>query len=185
MRHRSRRFSTYKGSGVISTLTGAAGTVLNKAIDLLPVELHLPGYQYCGPGTNLKLRLQRGDPGINKLDIACKDHDIAYANFSDNEKRRIADTVLANKAWERVKAHDSSLGERTAAWAVTNLMKVKSKIGAGKRQNKTLVKKKKCVKSRTTKNERKHKNKRSGKGLRLKPYSGSGHCKKKCCTRHK
>lgn len=24
--------------------------LLNKLIDLVPVELHVPGYQYCGPG---------------------------------------------------------------------------------------------------------------------------------------
>ena len=50
----------------------------NKIINNLPFELHLPGYQYCGPGTKLTEPLARGDPGINPLDAACKDHDIAY-----------------------------------------------------------------------------------------------------------
>lgn len=173
-----------QGSGLISTLTGAAGTVLNKAIDLLPLELHIPGYSYCGPGTNLDLRLKRGDLGINKLDSACKEHDIAYANHKDNERRRIADNVLADKAWERFKAPDSSLGERAAAWTVTNLMKAKAKIGAGRKRSIKHSSKKKVVKhkkkSASSKNRRK-----GGKGLRLKPYSGSGKCKKKCCTRRK
>lgn len=61
----------YRGSGLLTTLGKAAGAVINKAIDLLPVEIHAPGnYQYCGPGTDLAKRLPRGDPGINKLDAA-------------------------------------------------------------------------------------------------------------------
>ena len=48
--------------------------LLNKVINKLPVELHILGYQYCGPGTKLRKRLSRGDPGINPLDTACKEH---------------------------------------------------------------------------------------------------------------
>jgi len=32
------------------------------------IAFHWPGYQYLGPGTHLKKRLARGDPGINRLD---------------------------------------------------------------------------------------------------------------------
>lgn len=117
------RKRTVKGSGFI-------GTVLNKAIDALPVELHLPGgYRYCGPGTRLKERLARGDPGINGLDEACKEHDIAYSLYKDNFKRKLADQRLAESAWKRVKSSDASLGERAAAWSVTTAMKAKSKLG--------------------------------------------------------
>ena len=28
---------------------GLIGNLLNKAVDILPIELHVPGYQYCGP----------------------------------------------------------------------------------------------------------------------------------------
>ena len=81
-------------------------------INNLPFEMHLPGYQYCGPGTKLKKRLARGDPGINNLDQACKDHDIAYSD--KNQDRKAADLKLADKAWQRVKAKDSSLAEKAA-----------------------------------------------------------------------
>ncbi|WP_221935991.1 hypothetical protein, partial [Klebsiella pneumoniae] len=87
------------------------GALVNTAIDALPVELHLPGYRYCGPGTKLKQRLARGDPGINKLDEACKEHDITYSKYTDTEKRSIADRVLAEKAWQRVKSSEAGLGE--------------------------------------------------------------------------
>lgn len=167
------RISRCRGSGLLSTITGAAGTVLNRAIDLLPVELHLPGgYQYCGPGTHLQKRLRRGDPGINKLDAACKQHDIAYSKFKDNNSRTIADKILIDRAWERVKASDSSLGEKAAAWAVTNIMKAKTKFGGGgKKKNKR--------KSVKTKNKKQKKRQKKGKGLYLRPYSGSGNKTKK------
>jgi hypothetical protein len=52
--------------------------ILNSVINKLPVELHISGYNYCGPGTKLSKRLSRGDKGVNDLDEACKEHDIAY-----------------------------------------------------------------------------------------------------------
>jgi len=108
--------------------------LLNSAIDKLPFELHLPGYSYCGPGTKLQKRLLRGDPPKNQLDSYCKDHDIQYSKYKDLESRHKADQVLENKAWERVKARDSSFGERSAAWLVTTAMKTKRKLGMGLQQ---------------------------------------------------
>ena len=145
-----------EGSGLVGDILG---TVINKSIDLLPVELHIPGYQYCGPGTKLAKRLQRGDPGINKLDAACKQHDIAYSKYSDSTNRARADKDLAERAWERVKSEDASLAEKAAAWAVTNIMKAKSKFGGGVKKKKKKVSKKKCLK---------------GKGLYLRPYKKTG-----------
>ena len=153
-----RKPTVVRGGGLLSS-------ALNKAIDLLPVELHIPGgYQYCGPGTKLSKRLARGDPGINKLDQACKAHDIAYSKYKDSENRRRADQELAEKAWQRFKASDSSLGEKAAAWTVTTAMKAKSKFGGGQRKKRAP--------------------KRKGKGLYLKPYKqGSGKIKKKRCSK--
>lgn len=100
---------------------GGKGFV-NSLINKLPVELHIPGYQYCGPGTKLQKRLDRGDRGINLLDKACKDHDIVYSNHKDISERRAADQVLINKALERTKAVDASFGERTSAHIVAKMM---------------------------------------------------------------
>lgn len=109
--------------------TGAG--IVNTLINKLPIELHLPGYQYCGPGTKLEKRLTRGDKGINPLDSACRNHDIAYSNSIDIRDRHRADYELEQRAWERFKSSDSSFGEKTAAWLVTNTMKVKRKVGMG------------------------------------------------------
>lgn len=156
--------------------------LLNKVIDLLPVELHIPGgYRYCGPGTRLTERLSRGDPGINQLDEACKQHDIAYAKYSDDKNRNIADRILANKAWERVKSSNASLAERAAAWAVTTAMNAKSKLGMGHTRLRRNRRKLRCrinsisKKKRTRRIGRGHargraQRRKTAKGLYLRPY---------------
>jgi hypothetical protein len=121
--------------------------LLNSAINALPFELHIPGYQFCGPGTHLEKRLARGDQGINPLDAACREHDIAYSQNKDLAKRHVADDILAAKARKRITAKDSTLGEKAAAAAVWTAMKAKTKIGMGL---KTKMKKKK----KTTKKKR-------------------------------
>lgn len=105
--------------------------VVNSVITKLPFEAHLPGYQYCGPGTKLKKRLARGDPGINQLDVACKEHDIAYSKSDDINERHKADKVLENAAWNRIASKDAKLGEKVAALTVSGIMKAKRKLGMG------------------------------------------------------
>lgn len=120
--------------------------LVDRIINNLPFEFHLPGYQFCGPGTKLQNRLNRGEKGVNPLDAACREHDIAYSANKNIDKRHQADKKLLEKAWERVKAKDSSLGEKLSSYIVTNAMKAKVKFGMG------LKKKKQCGSSlfRTT-----------------------------------
>ena len=170
-----------KGWGVGNVLKNVVpsvvSSVVNRAVDALPVELHLPGYRFCGPGTKLEERLARGDRGINQLDEACREHDIAYAQYKDNESRRIADRKLAEKAWGRVKALDSGISERAYATAVAAAMKAKSAIGSGRRRkNKKNVSSRgrgagggmKKRRKRTVRTARKKK--RTASGLYLRPY---------------
>lgn len=111
--------------------------LLNNVLNKLPIELHLPGYQYCGPGTKLADRIARGEPGINPLDAACKEHDIAYSENCENvEARNNADKILADKAWQRVCSNDARISEKVAAYAVTNIMKIKAKLGMGLKREK-------------------------------------------------
>lgn len=147
-RSNSRRRTVVRGRGLISS-------AINKAIDHLPFEAHVPSYNWCGPGSKVVKRLARGDKGINPLDEACKLHDIEYLKHKDSENRRLADKDLAERAWRRFKASDASLGEKAVAWAVTTTMKAKSKIGGGRRKKKS-----------------------SGKGLYLKPYKKTGQGRK-------
>lgn len=78
----------------------------------------------------MEKRLSRGDPGINELDKACKQHDIAYTQ-TDLATRHKADYQLEQAAWKRVKSKDAGIGEKAAAWLVTNIMKGKRKLGMG------------------------------------------------------
>ncbi|KAJ8914336.1 hypothetical protein NQ315_011324 [Exocentrus adspersus] len=80
--------------------------VLNSIIDKLPGEIHIPGYQFCGPGTKLKERLSKGQQG----------------------DRNKADYELEQRAWERVKSKDAKFGEKAAAWLVTTAMKAKRNL---------------------------------------------------------
>ena len=177
-----------RGRGIASTalslITKPVGAIVNKTIDLLPVELHLPGgYQYCGPGTKLKKRLARGDSGINKLDQACKQHDIAYSKFADTKNRSIADRALAEKAWQRVTSSDASIGEKAAALAVSAAMKGKTafgggkKRGGGKRRRKPAKKRGGNIRRKRRSTKRKNNKKptiwsmiKKGGGLYLRPY---------------
>lgn len=115
------------------------GGLVNTFINNLPFELHLPGYNYCGPGTRLQKRLLRGDKGINELDEACKQHDIAYNNFTNLEDRHQADIQLMNMAQRRMKAKDAGRGEKLASWLVNRVMKTKVKVGAGVKKFRTII----------------------------------------------
>ena len=77
-------------------------------------EMHLkqPGFTYsaCGPFTKNKERIQKfketGDTNYiykNELDKACFQHDMAYGDFKDLNRRTFADKVLRDKAFNIVK----------------------------------------------------------------------------------
>lgn len=107
--------------------------LIDYIVNKLP-EIHIPGYQYCGPGTQLEKRLARGDTGINQLDQACKRHDIAYSTLRNSKSRRKADKILISQAIPRIYSRDAKFGERAAALLVSSLMGAKvglSKIGLG------------------------------------------------------
>ena len=94
------------------------GSLINSLLNKLPMpEMHLGlpksvqsefrptgsfnssgKYSYCGPFTKLQQRLNQGYKGVNELDEACQQHDIAYATSSEVKDRNKADDVLAKKA---------------------------------------------------------------------------------------
>ncbi|XP_060846234.1 uncharacterized protein LOC132925895 [Rhopalosiphum padi] len=137
---------------------------VNFLINSLPFEAHVPKYQYCGPGTKLKKRLDRGDKGINPLDTACRDHDIVYETSKNLEDRHNADKVLELRAWERFKAKDTPRKEKIVAYAVANTMKAKRKIGMGCKGKRGRVNK---IKNGTRAAIKKKKVKKNYRGKRL------------------
>lgn len=59
-----------------------------------------------GPGTKLKKRLKRGDPGVNRLDKIAKQHDINYSQVKNLQDKWRADA-------KNIKAIDKLLGSKT------------------------------------------------------------------------
>ena len=94
-------------------------------------EMHLPGYNFCGPFTKLDERLARGDAPVNKLDAGCKEHDIFFRDHKDTKERRTAAKVLENIANERMHASDASMREKLDAILVKGALKTKRFLGIG------------------------------------------------------
>jgi Phospholipase A2-like domain len=103
--------------------------LLNSVINKLPFELHFNKYQFCGPGTKLEKRLARGELGINKLDRACRDHDIHYNKFSSAKDRHPADIKLAQVAKEVIRDPNSKFKEKAVAQIVSAAMNAKVNLG--------------------------------------------------------
>ena len=87
------------------------------------IEFHWPGYQYMGPGTHLKKRLTRGDPGINRLDRIAKMHDIDYDKAKNWKDKWEADRKMIAKI-DKLPGR-KSLTERI----VRRIMKTKLRLG--------------------------------------------------------
>lgn len=97
---------------------------VDRFLEMLP-EIHIRGFIYCGANTKLEKRLACNVPGINELDCACKEHDIAYAESTNLKSRCKADKILVLKAIRRMFAKDSRIGERFIALIISGLMSIK------------------------------------------------------------
>lgn len=102
--------------------------IIDRIIEKLP-QIHICGYKYCGPNTDLKIHLAHGERGVNKLDSACMEHDIAYAESTDLKFRCAADKLLILRAIRCIYANDSRIGERFAALFVSWVISIKFTIG--------------------------------------------------------
>lgn len=120
---RAKNFSESPEGVLVSTGGPKYGGDLVSWINKVsPFELHLPGHNYTGPGTNLLLNMEKGKRPINSVDNAALFHDISYHESKDLPTRHLADAELERKT--------SSIptGE---AFLVNSLMKVKRKLGLG------------------------------------------------------
>ena len=138
----SKKFQIIKKTG-----KGLLNTVLN----YLPLpEMHkslpkgvpsesVPGgtfentgkYSYCGPFTKLDKRLSQGYHGVNQLDRACLDHDMAYAKHTDTTGRNAAHDVLAAAASKIALSAGVPDGEKNDARTVAAIMEAKSRFSMG------------------------------------------------------
>ena len=95
-------------------------------------EFHVPGYNFCGPGTKLSERLDSNDDPItqpvNAIDRACMKHDIAYRDNKDLRSRQEADVKLIHdlNALDNLK-----LTEKFTRGLIKTAMKSKVMFGMG------------------------------------------------------
>lgn len=74
-------------------------------------------------------RLAMGDNGVNKLDAACKMHDMVYSRFGSGNERHTADAILGTKARMRSYSRDATVGEKASSTAVAYGMLFKWMLG--------------------------------------------------------
>ena len=86
------------------------------------MDFHWPGYQYMGPGTHLKKRLARGDPGINRLDRIARAHDMDYDLAKDSKDKWVADRKMIAQV-------DKLPCRKTMTERIKNIMKAKLRLG--------------------------------------------------------
>ena len=115
--------------------TPKGGSLLNKMINNLPVEMHLPGANFCGPGTKLKQRLnpdltpKKWSKPVNRVDKTCYNHDLCYLKYDDTKSRNaICDK---NMLKELKGIYNPSLREKMERGLVSTLIGTKAAFGMG------------------------------------------------------
>ena len=111
------------------------GSLLNKMINSLPVEMHLLGHNFTGPGTKLNKRLNKDltpkawSKPINRIDKAAYHHDICYLKNNDTATRnKVCDK---NMLEEMKNIYNPSLRERMERGLVSSLIGTKKRFGWG------------------------------------------------------
>ena len=89
--------------------------ILKNFINNLPFEMHLPGYNFAGPGTKLNkilnddLTPKQNSLPINRVDEAAMKHDICYLKNKDTQTRN---TVCDENMLKQLKFYNPSLREK-------------------------------------------------------------------------
>ena len=98
-------------------------------------EKHYPGFNYCGPGTNVWRRMKNKVRPMDALDAACYTHDLAteprgpYTSGGDGSKLRAADRRLRDSAIN-LTLPGNSYRKKKEALAVAAAMELLLQTGA-------------------------------------------------------
>ena len=118
------------------------GSILNKMINNLPVEMHLLGHNFTGPGTKLNKRLnadltpKEWSKPINRIDKAAYHHDICYLKNNDTATRN--NVCDKNMLQEMKDIYNPTLRERMERGLVSTLIGTKKRFGWGLEKKKVL-----------------------------------------------
>ena len=111
------------------------GSILNRMINSLPVEMHLPGHNFTGPGTKLNKRLNADltpkawSKPINRIDKASYNHDLCYLKNNDTATRNAV--CDKNMLEEMNNIYKPSIKERMERGLVSTLIGTKKRFGWG------------------------------------------------------
>ena len=113
----------------------AGGSLLNKAINNLPLEMHLPSHNFTGPGTKLNKRLnpdltpKKWSKPINRVDKAAYHHDLCYLKNNDTATRNTVCDKNMLKELEGI--CKPSIREKMEHGLVSSLIGAKARFGMG------------------------------------------------------
>ena len=111
------------------------GSLLNKVINNLPVEMHLPGHNFTGPGSKLNKRLnpdltpKKWSKPINRVDKAAYNHDICYLKNDDTTTRNAVCDKNMLKELEGI--YNPTIREKMERGLVSSLIGIKARFGWG------------------------------------------------------
>ena len=111
------------------------GSLLNKFINNLPVEMQLPGHNFTGPGTKLNKRLnpdltpKSWSKPINRVDKAAFNHDVCYLKDNDTATRN---AVCDKNMLKELKGiYNPTIKEKMERGLVSSLIGTKARFGWG------------------------------------------------------
>ena len=108
-------------------------SLLNKPINNLPFEMHIPGHNFTGPSTKLKKRLnpdltpKEWSKPVNRVDEAAKNHDICYMKYSRTKTHN--DVCDKNMLKELKDIYNPTIRERIERGLVASLIGTKARFG--------------------------------------------------------
>ena len=115
----------------------AGGSLLNKVTNNLPVEMHLPGHNFTGPGTKLNKRLnldltpKKWSKPINRVDKAAYHHDLCYLKNNDTATRNAVCDKNMLKELEGIYKPTCTIREKMERGLVSSLIGAKARFGMG------------------------------------------------------
>ena len=110
-----------------------------------PGEMHIPGMNFAGPGTNLDKRLtstdayQEWSKPVDRVDNAAYHHDLAYKYYNDKQTRNLADQMMLEEMNSIQNPTQREIRERKI---IEPIIYAKAKFGLGVSLKKNTSKKK-------------------------------------------
>lgn len=121
------------GGDLVSSLNSVTGKI-KLPWAKFPGEMHIPGMNFAGPGTNLDERLtstgayKEWSKPVDRVDNAAYHHDLAYQHFPDTATRNVADKIMLE---QMAAINNPTIRERIERGIITPIISAKARFGLG------------------------------------------------------